>query len=442
MTGTILVADDSPTMQRRASDLLIAEGLEVVTVSNGVAAIKKLPTVRPRLILADVSMPGMDGYEVCDFVKHSAEMSHVLVLLIYSELEPYQEGRGKEVRADGCVKKPFSHDELIATVTECLTQSELVRPAASHPVPVPIGFESMPSAELTEKAPEPETLSELDLAALSEGVALTEPLGECVPVSEELDAGEGKSATSVPAEGENSKDSEHRLSETPPTFGASPGMASRAEDDKAVQFSGLESEERRSGTLSLPVTGGPDQQQARLPSVATLEQPDMNKLELASEPAPAVAAPVTERGKTSKPETSELECEIASHAVVSGSESFSSGLECHLGVVGPPSVPLSENEHSDDISDLPEPPELQASSGFQTGWVESELEGEKESSLTVEDVEPQVATVKKLESEMICAIVRKVVLKMSPPALGPEVVEDIVRRIAAELTAEFDSHSS
>ena len=58
----ILVADDSPTIQRRAQGILQAAGFAVETVSNGVAAIKKLPRMEPLLVLADVSMPGKDGY--------------------------------------------------------------------------------------------------------------------------------------------------------------------------------------------------------------------------------------------------------------------------------------------------------------------------------------------------------------------------------------------
>ena len=58
MGRTILVADDSAAMQKKASGILAGEGLQVVTVSNGVAAIKKLFSLKPLLVLADVSMPG------------------------------------------------------------------------------------------------------------------------------------------------------------------------------------------------------------------------------------------------------------------------------------------------------------------------------------------------------------------------------------------------
>ena len=116
MAGLILIADDSPIIQRKAQQILQEEGFEVQTVSNGVAAVKKLPVMQPVLVLADVSMPGKDGYEVCEFVKTSPGLRHVPVLLVGSDLEPYDEQRGARVRADGIIKKPFSPHDLIAVV--------------------------------------------------------------------------------------------------------------------------------------------------------------------------------------------------------------------------------------------------------------------------------------------------------------------------------------
>ena len=118
MARLILLADDSPTIQRRAQRILQGEGFEVETVSNGVAAIKKLPKMQPVLVLADVSMPGKDGYEVCDYVKTSADLHHVPVLLVASDLEPYDEQRGAQVGADGIIKKPFAPHDLIAMVAK------------------------------------------------------------------------------------------------------------------------------------------------------------------------------------------------------------------------------------------------------------------------------------------------------------------------------------
>ena len=176
MARLILLADDSPTIQRRAQGILQGEGFEVETVSNGVAAIKKLPKMHPVLVLADVSMPGKDGYEVCDYVKTSADLHHVPVLLVASDLEPYDELRGAQVGADGIIKKPFAPHDLIAMVAKFAALGEASAPpptlpetvATSSPVAEPeispMGYE--PEGATGRHAP--------DLAAPSAGMAFAE----------------------------------------------------------------------------------------------------------------------------------------------------------------------------------------------------------------------------------------------------------------------------
>ncbi len=151
MARKVLIADDSPTVQKKASGILTGEGIEVVTVSNGVAAIKKLPIVNPMVVLADVSMPGKDGYEVCEFVKGSAEFAGVPVVLVFSDDDTYEEQKGARVRADGRIKKPFDRDELIATVNKFLAISEAAAAKAQAPVikaaPPPPTYVSEPMDE-------------------------------------------------------------------------------------------------------------------------------------------------------------------------------------------------------------------------------------------------------------------------------------------------------
>jgi CheY-like chemotaxis protein len=137
-----LVADDSPTIQKIAAGILKNEGFEVETVSNGVAAIKRLVAIHPILVLADVSMPGRDGYEVCEFVKKSPDLSHVPVLLVASDMEPYDSARGMEVGADGIIMKPFEPHDLISNVRKCVERYEAqvaarVEPLAPSATPEP-----------------------------------------------------------------------------------------------------------------------------------------------------------------------------------------------------------------------------------------------------------------------------------------------------------------
>jgi len=179
----VLVADDSPTIQKRAVGILKGEGFEVETVSNGVAAIKRLAILRPVAILADVSMPGRDGYEVCDYVKKSPDLCHVPVLLVASDMEPYDSAKGAEVRADGIIKKPFEARELISLVVKFAEQFEaatIAIPAASvapPPNPEPVE-EFAASGEAPDNTPTVVQHVEPDFSAQAGGVAFAEPIGE------------------------------------------------------------------------------------------------------------------------------------------------------------------------------------------------------------------------------------------------------------------------
>jgi CheY-like chemotaxis protein len=171
----VLVADDSPTIQKRALGILKGEGFEVETVSNGVAAIKRLAVLQPVVILADVSMPGRDGYEVCQFVKKSPELSHVPVLLVVSDMEPYDNARGAEVGADGIIKKPFEAHELISIVTKFAEQMEAQTPMTAAPLAPPAPapeFELSDERSHLDETPTLEQRAVPDFSQISEGVAL------------------------------------------------------------------------------------------------------------------------------------------------------------------------------------------------------------------------------------------------------------------------------
>jgi CheY-like chemotaxis protein len=173
----ILLADDSPTIQRRAQTILEGEGFEVETVSNGVAAIKKLPKMQPVLVLADVSMPGKDGYEVCDYVKTSADLHHVPVLLVASDLEPYDELRGAQVGADGIIKKPFAPHDLIAMVAKFAALGEALASPPALPETL-VTLSPVAPPEVSPMGYEPEGANgryEPDFSPPSAGMAFAEP---------------------------------------------------------------------------------------------------------------------------------------------------------------------------------------------------------------------------------------------------------------------------
>ena len=111
----ILVADDNSNIQKMVALALKDEGIDVVAVGNGEAAMRKIPDLRPDLILADIFMPVRNGYEVCEFVKKDERFSHVPVILLVGAFDPLDEKEARRVGADGVLKKPFvPPDPLIA----------------------------------------------------------------------------------------------------------------------------------------------------------------------------------------------------------------------------------------------------------------------------------------------------------------------------------------
>src|SRR5690242_19988589 len=100
----ILVADDNSNIQKMVSLALKGEGIEVVAVGNGEAAVRKLREISPDVVLADIFMPVRNGYEVCDFVKHEPRLAHVPVILLTGAFDPFDEREAQRVGADGVLK--------------------------------------------------------------------------------------------------------------------------------------------------------------------------------------------------------------------------------------------------------------------------------------------------------------------------------------------------
>jgi len=138
----ILVADDNSNIQKMVGLALKDQGIDVVAVGNGEAAVRKISDIRPDLVLADVFMPVRNGYEVCNYVKQDAALSHIPVILLVGAFDPLDEQEAQRVGADGVLKKPFvPPDPLISMVKSALARAGVVlgapEPAAAAPPPPP-----------------------------------------------------------------------------------------------------------------------------------------------------------------------------------------------------------------------------------------------------------------------------------------------------------------
>jgi CheY-like chemotaxis protein len=104
------------TAQNMGKKILSDAGYEVVAVSNGAAAVKKIAEQKPDIIILDVYMPGYSGLEVCEKVRGSLETMKTPVLLTVGKMEPYKPEDANRVKADGVIIKPFEASDLLAII--------------------------------------------------------------------------------------------------------------------------------------------------------------------------------------------------------------------------------------------------------------------------------------------------------------------------------------
>jgi adenylate cyclase len=123
--GKILVVDDTPQNVKLLADLLTVKGYEVITAAAGPEALEKVAAERPDLVLLDVMMPGMDGYEVCRKIRENPE-TEILPVAMVTSLDPSRERiKGLEAGADDFLSKPVDQPALLARVRSLLRIKEL-----------------------------------------------------------------------------------------------------------------------------------------------------------------------------------------------------------------------------------------------------------------------------------------------------------------------------
>jgi CheY-like chemotaxis protein len=151
---TLLLADDSVTIQRVIELTFADEDIQVTAVSDGEQAIQRLEAAPPDIVLADIGMPGRNGYEVARFIKQSPRLAHIPVVLLTGAFEPVDQARASEAGCDGVLAKPFEPQLVIGRVKELLAR----RPAATSVTAAPAVPSSAPPQEQWAPAPIPATM--------------------------------------------------------------------------------------------------------------------------------------------------------------------------------------------------------------------------------------------------------------------------------------------
>ncbi len=156
MAKKLLLADDSLTIQKVVGIVFANLDYQLLIAENGDVALDLARKEFPDLVIADIGMPGKDGFELCREIKNDPDLGSVPVLLLPGAFENFDEAKATQVGADGWINKPFESQALISKVEELLAAAP---EKGSAPVVVP---EPEPEVEPpVEAAPEPEFEVEL-----------------------------------------------------------------------------------------------------------------------------------------------------------------------------------------------------------------------------------------------------------------------------------------
>ena len=129
--GRILVVDDEIYIVHILDFSLGMEGYEVITALDGEQALDRLKKDRPDLIVLDIMMPKLDGYEVCKAIKSNPDTRHIPVILLSAKGRNVDQKMGYDVGADDYITKPFSPRKLVERINQLLGQTVTERPTPS-----------------------------------------------------------------------------------------------------------------------------------------------------------------------------------------------------------------------------------------------------------------------------------------------------------------------
>lgn len=129
MSTTVLMIDDDAALQRLVELSITKEGYEFVAADNGIAGLQALERVQPSVILLDVAMPKLDGWETCRLLR---EVTDVPIIMLTARDDEADKARGLDLGADDYVTKPFGFVELLARVRAALRRADMPRAQAKR----------------------------------------------------------------------------------------------------------------------------------------------------------------------------------------------------------------------------------------------------------------------------------------------------------------------
>lgn len=120
MVNRVLIVDDEPNIVAALEFLLEKNGYEVKVAGNGTDALEQLDAFRPDLVLLDVMVPKLSGYEVCQRMRAEPRWRDIKIVMLSAKGREVEVNKGMSLGADLYVTKPFSSAELVATIHRLL----------------------------------------------------------------------------------------------------------------------------------------------------------------------------------------------------------------------------------------------------------------------------------------------------------------------------------
>jgi DNA-binding response OmpR family regulator len=142
VASTILAVDDSVTMRKVLETTFAGPDFRCITVPGPDAALEKIKTEKPAVVIADVTLEGKNGYELCKAIKQASPATPVLILS--SKHNPYDAAKGSAVQADDHMDKPYDTQQMIDKVKKLLSAPAKEAPKAAAAAPVPTGQQAAP----------------------------------------------------------------------------------------------------------------------------------------------------------------------------------------------------------------------------------------------------------------------------------------------------------
>ncbi|MCM2356519.1 MAG: response regulator [Geobacteraceae bacterium] len=118
----ILIVEDEESLLKLESILLSSKGYNVTGVMDGRAALEEVRLNRPDLVILDIMLPEMDGFEVCRQIKENPDTRHIPVVMLTAKKNSQDFARGQQVGSDAYITKPFKSSKVLDTIQELLSR--------------------------------------------------------------------------------------------------------------------------------------------------------------------------------------------------------------------------------------------------------------------------------------------------------------------------------